>query len=557
MPEHPYGWLSIAPPVVAILLAIVTQRVVLSLLAGLAVGALIITGGDPIQAFVDLLETNLWHSLIQPGQLRIFAFTLLCGAMIGVIHISGGMLGLADAITPWAQSRRSGQLATWCLGLIIFFDDYANCLLIGNAMRPTTDRLKISREKLAYIVDCTAATVAGIALVSTWIAVELAYLREGLSNLDPKISAGLNPFELFVACIPYRFYVIQTLVFVALVAILRRDFGPMLKAERKALAGQFNAPKFMGSNENPYDDGQLVPTSHWTNAGVPLAVTLAVVIWLIYATGAAAVAKSQPGLVGMERIREAFGSADSSLALCYGGLAGLTVAWLMARWRAGIHAERILAAAGRGARIVLPAMAILWVATAMSRMTSNKSVDGQPSTTPYEFKDSRLYTGDFLKQQLLAASDGSPETFARWMPTIVFLLASVVSFCTGTAYGTMGILVPMVVPLAAATVGATSPEELAGSPIFIGTLGCVLSGAIMGDHVSPVSDTAILSAQASSCDLMAHVYTQIVYAAVVGAVSTLLGTVLVGYGVSVWIILPLQVVVLAGVILVFGKRVDG
>jgi Na+/H+ antiporter NhaC len=142
------------------------------------------------------------------------------------------------------------------------------------------------------------------------------------------------------------------------------------------------------------------------------------------------------------------------------------------------------------------------------------------------------------------------------MPTIVFLLASAVSFCTGTAYGTMGILVPMVVPLAAATVGATTAEALAASPIFIGTLGCVLSGAIMGDHVSPVSDTAIMSAQSCACDLMAHVYTQIVYATVVGVVSTILGTLLVGLGISVWIILPLQVVVLAGFILLVGKRVE-
>lgn len=312
MPEHPYGWLSIAPPVVAILLAIITKRVTLSLLIGLASGALIITHGDPIRAFVSLMETNLWMSLVQEDQLRIFSFTLLCGAMIGVIHISGGMVGLAEAIAPWATTRRSGQLATWFLGLLIFFDDYANCLLIGNAMRPTTDRLKISREKLAYIVDCTAAPVAGIALVSTWIAVELAYLREGLDNLDPSISAGLNPFELFVACIPYRFYVIQTLVFVALIGWLKRDFGPMLSAERKALHREFNAPKFAGSSENPYDDGEIVRSSHWTNAAIPLGVTLAIVVWLIYATGSAAVAKKQPGLVGWEQVREAFGSANSS-----------------------------------------------------------------------------------------------------------------------------------------------------------------------------------------------------------------------------------------------------
>jgi Na+/H+ antiporter NhaC len=556
MPEHPYGWLSLAPPVVAVVLAIATRRVLVSLLAGLAIGALVLSHGNPAVALVDLLETQLWTTLTDPGKLRVFAFTLLLGATIGVIYVSGGMRGMVDVVTPWARTRRSGQFATWVLGLLVFFDDYANSLLLGSTLRPTCDRLRISREKLAFLVDSTAAPVAGLALVSTWIAVEIDYVGEGLSNLDATLAVGLNPFELFVACIPYRFYVIQMLLFVPLVALARRDFGPMLRAERRAVAGEAHAAAGTLADD-PYDDGEQVATSHWSNAVVPLGVTLAVVMWLIYATGAANVAASEPDLVGFERFRRTIGAAESSLALYYGALAGLVLAAALARWRVGIAGARVVGAAGRGARVVLPAIAILWLASTMSRMTSNKSVDGRPSATAYEFQEHRLYTGDFLKLQLLSASGGDPTAIARWLPTIVFLLASVVSFCTGTSYGTMGILVPMVVPLAAASIGATAPGDLAGSPVFLCALGSVLAGAVFGDHCSPISDTTILSSVASGCDHIAHVRTQLPYALVVAGVATLLGTLLIGFGVSVWLLLPVQTATLVGLLFMLGRKADG
>lgn len=556
MTEHPFGWFSLAPPVVAVVLAIATRRVLVSLLAGLAIGALVTCGGNPINALVDLLEIHLWSTLTDPGKLRVFAFTLLLSAMIGVIQVAGGMRGLVNLITPWARSRRSGQLATWCLGLVIFFDDYANSLLLGSTLRPTCDRLKISREKLAFLVDSTAAPVAGLALVSTWIAVEIDYVGEGIANLESHLAAGLNPFELFVACIPYRFYVIQALLFVPIVALMRRDFGPMLRAEQIAAAGQQSATATSRFADDLYDDGLGIETTHWSNAVVPLGVTLAVVIWLIFATGAASIAGSQPELTGFAWLRRSIGAADSSVALYYGALAGLTLAVLIARWRVGVAAVRVIGAAGRGARVMLPAIAILWLASTMSRMTSNKSVDGQPSTTAYEFQEQRLYTGDFLKEQLVAASGGDSAAFASWLPTIVFLLSAVVSFCTGTSYGTMGILVPMVVPLVSAAIGAAAPGDLAASPIFLCALGSVLAGAVFGDHCSPISDTTILSSVASGCDHIAHVRTQLPYAMLVAGVATLLGTILVGHGTSVWLLLPLQTAVLVGALWLLGRPVD-
>jgi Na+/H+ antiporter NhaC len=224
------------PPLAAILLAITTRRVVFSLGSGVFLGALILAGGNPLLAVTTMLEDHLWTSLIDPGHLRVFAFTALMGAMVGVIHRSGGMTGVVYLLAPWARGRRSGQLTTWLLGLVVFFDDYANTLLLGTTLRPLADRLKISREKLAYLVDSTAAPVAGLALVSTWVAGEIGFIRAGFADLGDGV-AEADAFRIFVATIPYRFYVLWALMLVPLVALLGRDIGPMWQAEQRASGG--------------------------------------------------------------------------------------------------------------------------------------------------------------------------------------------------------------------------------------------------------------------------------------------------------------------------------
>ena len=234
MSDHPYGWLSLLPPITAIVLAIATRRVLLSLLLGIFAGALLLAGGNPFAAIGDGLELHLWSALTDHDNLRVFAFTLLMGAMVGVVSRAGGMRGLVNAISPWAANRRRGQLVTWLLGLLIFFDDYANTLLLGSTLRPLCDRLKISREKLAFLVDSAAAPVAGLALVSTWVAAEISYVQDGLINAG---ADHINAFNLFVASIGYRFYVLWMLMFVPLIGWLGRDFGPMLRAERSCVSG--------------------------------------------------------------------------------------------------------------------------------------------------------------------------------------------------------------------------------------------------------------------------------------------------------------------------------
>jgi Na+/H+ antiporter NhaC len=606
MPPHPYGILSLLPPVVAIGLAIVTRRAAVSLVVGIYFGALVTTGGDPFTALYNTLEVQLWPTLTDEGKLRVFSFTLLMGAMIGVVCRSGGMRGLIELIAPLAKSRRSGQLMTWFLGLLIFFDDYANTILLGNTLRPLCNRLRISREKLAYLVDSTAAPVAGLALVSTWVAVEIDYLRDGLEMLPA--GTPLKAFDLFLASIPYRFYVLMSLLFVPLVALLGRDYGPMLAAERRSLgtpllgegnlAGEGNLEKDAeGQLEDSMnaDSGQ---PARWFNGVLPILVTLAVVMVLLIVTGkralVAAGAPSDPAL------RDILGAAASSFSLFYGSLAGLTVAALLARSQGILTLGQIISAAGLGARVVLPAIAILWCASSLSRMTGNKSVAGEPTQSAYQFQDHRLYTGDYLAE--LIVPNGSPNLqqapvgekepdpsatqasisnsdFANptgstnsaripveLLPTVVFLLAAVVSFCTGTSYGTMGILLPMVISLTYTMLtssfqGASSVQGVTGdlvvgpdNPILLACVGGVLAGAIFGDHCSPISDTTILSSQACACDHMAHVVTQMPYALTVAVVAVLFGTLPLGWGVSVWYLLPMQAVVLIVFLRIVGRK---
>jgi Na+/H+ antiporter NhaC len=229
MPDHPYGLLSLLPPLAAITLAIVSRRVVISLLVGVFVGALVLQDWNLPAAIVATCKDHLWPSLANADHLRVFTFTLLMGAMVGVIHASGGMHGVVNALSPLARNRRSGQLTTWALGLIVFFDDYSNTLLLGGTMQPLADRLKISRAKLAYLVDSTAAPVAGLALISTWIAVEVGYIDDGFAKL-PVGAVQVDGFGVFIASIPYRFYVLWALALVAIIGATGRDFGPMLAA---------------------------------------------------------------------------------------------------------------------------------------------------------------------------------------------------------------------------------------------------------------------------------------------------------------------------------------
>ena len=573
MLEHPYGWLSLLPPLLAITLAIATRRVVLSLLAGILGGALILSGGDPIVAVASLFENHLWKTATDPTNLRIFTFTLLMGGMVGVISRAGVMHGLIHLVTPWAKDRRRGQLTAWLAGLFIFFDDYANSIVLGNTLRAFSDRLRISREKLAFLVDATAAPVAGIAPLSTWVAIELLQINEGLKNAgvaDQDVSS--QAFELFLWSIPYRFYALWMLAFIPLVAITLRDFGPMRRAERE----MFRTGKSHGRIDAGHTDMDHAKP-RWINAVLPIGLTLGLLVWLLYQTGAGQVIalhgmETFSALPWGERARAIMGKSDSPLALMYGSLAGLVLSTVMARTQHILSWGEIRHATESGMKTMLPAIAILVTAMTLSGMTKGNLP--KPGEQPFAQQETRLYTGVYLSELLLGEEgenrpgadaqgmrDGSEvnrQTHGRrqwltWMfPTIVFLLSAVVAFCTGTSYGTMGILMPMTISLACSLLGGVE-SVAAGHPILLGAIGGVLAGSIFGDHCSPISDTTVLSSQASGCNHLDHVWTQMPYAVVVAAVAVVCGTLPLGFGVSVWILLPLGIVAMIGLLLLLGR----
>lgn len=518
--DHPYGCLSLLPPFCAITLAIATRRVVASLLAGVFVGALVLAHGNPLAALTATCEDHLWKSLSDEDHLRVFVFTLGMGAMVGVMQRGGGMEQVVNKLMPLARGRRSGQLTIWLLGLIVFFDDYANTLLLGHTMRPLTDRLRISREKLAYLVDSTAAPVSGLAIVSTWVATEIGLIQSGFDSL-PGFDQPVDGFAIFLETIPYRFYVLLALLFVPMVAILGRDFGRMLTAEQKAAGASRES-----SANVPMPS---VKGASWHDAFWPVVVMVGVTVALILATGG----QPDPG-AAPPSLLTAFGSGDTYLALVYGSLSGLLTAIALSWGRGIISSSDVRESAFEGASHVVGALAILWAAWALSELT----------------KANHLGTGQYLGGLLQNVLD------VRFLPTAVFILASLIAFATGTSWGTMGILMPLVIAVTYRMLSdagaAVSPEDT----IMVATIGSVLAGAIFGDHCSPISDTTVLSSQSSGCDHIAHVRTQLPYALLAATVSIALGTLPIGFGVSVWILLPACLVALALFLLAVGRRAE-
>ncbi|MEM8734989.1 MAG: Na+/H+ antiporter NhaC family protein [Planctomycetota bacterium] len=549
----PVGWLCILPPLLTIVLAILTKRVVLSLVIGIASAVIILMPspdayraalGDEftwqtfwqessLQFIGEFFETHLWQSLIDKYHLRVFMFTSLLGMQIALIHRMGGMLGIVRLASPLARTRRGGQVLTWMLGLVVFIDDYANTLLLGSTMRPVTDRLKISREKLAFLVDSTAAPVSGLALVSTWVATEIGNMQVGFENAGVDISG--DTFGIFIQTIPSRFYILFALVFVLLCGLFGRDYGPMLAAERRALRDDEENPGPSADDAEQADE--VVATKpRAINAVLPIAVTIGVVVWLLVVTGRGTASfEGLPAFSEIQAWGEVIGGGDSYVALVYGAMAGLIVALILNWSQRILSPAQVKSAMTEGFTHVLIALVVLWLAWTLSALTG----------ADY------LGTGQFLAAWL----EQNASFPVAVLPTIIFLLSAGIAFSTGTSWGTMAIVMPMVIPLVynLLTKQLGLPEVPPDHYLLTATIGSVLAGAIFGDHCSPISDTTILSSRSSDCDHIAHVRTQMPYAMTIGIVAVLCGTLPAGYGVSAWILLPIGIVVLAMVLLIFGR----
>ena len=537
---RPYapGWFSLVPPLVAILLALIFREVITALLAGIWLGALAVAGYDPLSALWRTIDTYAVPALgdVDGGHTQIVVFSLLLGGLVGIVARNGGTQGIVDAVSPFASTSRRGKIATWLAGLAIFFDDYANTLIVGNTMRPITDRLKISREKLAYIVDSTAAPVAAMVPISTWVGYEISLIADGMRiaaaqpGADPALMetlSSVSPFAVFIATIPYLFYPLLALAFVFITSITNRDFGPMAVAERRAAAGdglyRSGAQLAVDTSDSLLQPAQgVVP--RWYNAAIPIVTVILVVLTGLYTSGRASLGANA-------RLMDIFGAADPFATLLWGSFAGCFVAIVLSVTQRILSVKESLDAWLAGMKAMLMAMIILTMAWSLGQVTND------------------LGTAQYLAQIL---SDALP---IEVIPMLVFLTAAAMAFATGTSWATMAILIPVVIPLTVSLGGGEGFMVAGEYSILLGAISSVLAGAIFGDHCSPISDTTVLSSTAAACDHVDHVKTQLPYALLVAALGMAVGDLGTALGLPVWVALLLGVGILVGFLRLLGTSV--
>ncbi len=514
-------WLSILPPLIAIGLALLFKEVLISLFAGIWVGAFI-AGGLRFEGFLGIIKAllrSVEHYVIKAlndgGHLSIIVFSLLVGGMVAIISRNGGMAGVVERMTRYAKTPRSAQFITWLLGVGIFFDDYANTLIVGNTMRSVTDRFRISREKLAYIVDSTAAPVASIAFITTWIGAELGYIGDGIKGV-----AGLEdltPYAIFLESIKYSFYPVLTLGFILFLVWTKRDFGTMLKAEQRARAtGQVKA---LGTEaEEVVETEDLSPVAgaplRARNAIIPVITVILMTIIGLLDTGLSSVygdltnppasdgwaatwAAMEGGFFG--KLGAVIGAADSYVALLWASISGVVVAIILTLSQRIMNIEQTMGSLTSGFKAMFSAIMILTLAWALASTTED------------------LHTATFLVDLL---GDSLNPYF---LPPIIFVLAALISFSTGSSWSTMAILYPIAIPLTWAVATAAGWELEAAHGLLFNVISIVLAASVLGDHCSPISDTTILSSLASDCNHIDHVRTQLPYALTVGTVSLTAG----------------------------------
>jgi Na+/H+ antiporter NhaC len=517
------GWISVAPPLTAILLALMFKRVIPALFAGLWVGAAAISGNGLNgiwQGLLDTYQVYVLNAFANPDHAAVILFSLMICGMVGIVSRNGGMQGIVNHIVRWADSARHATMATTVMGFAIFFDDYANTLVVGNTMRPVTDKLKVSREKLAYLVDSTAAPIASLALVTTWIGYEVGLIGDAVSGID---GYSESAYVIFLHSIAYSFYPLLALLFVVMIAFGTRDFGPMYAAEVKA------RQRSDDHSDHAKADAAaelITPKSgkphRAINAIVPVAVLVITVAVGLWVTGKAA---------GGETLRDIIGSADAYKSLMWASLLSAITAALMSLVQGILDLEQVIDAWYRGLEAMLYACIILLLAWALGETTE------------------LLGTANYLMS--LIGEGFNPG----WLPAMVFVTAAATAFATGSSWGTMGILMPLVIPLTWSVL-QQDPATVADSMhIMYSATASVLCGAVWGDHCSPISDTTILSSLASGCDHIEHVRTQLPYALVVGVVAILLGSLPVAFGMSWWLGLVLGGTLLVLILRLFGKKV--
>lgn len=538
-PQPAFGfgtWISLLPPLVAIALALITREVIISLFAGIWIGALFLASMNPFSATAQTFEMII-TSTSNTDHIAIIIFSLMLGGMVGVMSRGGGTRGIVEVAQVFATNRRQGQIVSGGSSLFLFFDDYANTLIRGNALRPMTDRLLISREKLAYIVDSTAAPLAVSAVITTWIGFEITQIQNSLTALaaqtaDPALAAQLeagaaNAFMIFLHSLPYLFYPLLALAFVAMVIFMNRDFGPMLTAEQRAFSGGGALrPGSMPASDTSLEALQPAKDAprKWYNAALPVVTVIIVALIGLYITGSSGLEAGERSLTNI------IGGADPFAALIWASFSGCAIAILLVVIQGILKLTEALEALVGGMQSMLMAIIILVLAWGLGEVTQ------------------AVGTGPFLASLL---QDTLPLSL---LPGLVFFIAAATAFSTGTSWGTMAILFPVVIPLTIAMgagIGFAGGEHYG---ILLGAVSGVMGGAVFGDHCSPISDTTVLSAMSSACDLIDHVRTQLPYALLVAFVALVVGEIPAAMGVNpLWGLLA-GLIILYGILRIYGKN---
>ncbi len=520
-------WLSILPPLIAIVMALLLKEVISALFFGVLSGTFIMalySGQEPGTALgsglLRVMDTYVVGSIFDIDHAMIIVFTLTIGGMVKIISANGGMQGIVNWLLRRANGPRSGQLMTFVMDLCIFFDDYSNTLMVGNTMRPVADKLKVSREKLAFIVDSTAAPVVAIAFVTTWIGAELSYIQEGIDVIGLEASA----YSVFVNSLKYSFYPLLTLCFVLMIIHSGRDYGPMLKAEREARTK-------VVSDSNSQDNSNK--QAHGIDALLPLLTLIFGTIIGLFITGYDSAIWQDSSQGFFTKLSETIGEANSYLALIWSSIVSLIISVIMTLYRGTLTFGKIMDEMVDGFKVMFNAVLILTMAWSIALVTKH------------------MHTAEFVSAILLKLSL-SPYI----IPALTFLLAALIGFSTGTSWGTMAILYPLILPASWMLCQNQGLGVDATMPLFYSVVASVMAGSVMGDHCSPISDTTIMSSMASGCNHLQHVKTQMPYALTVGAVALFIGILPTSLGLPSWLAFVIAIAILGIIVRFVGKKVE-
>jgi Na+/H+ antiporter NhaC len=520
--EHIPLWLSLLPPLLAIILALVFKEVIISLFSGIWIGSFIASGMRLdslyylVMSFLDVVKEYIVSALNEGGHLSIIVFSILIGGMVAIISRNGGMAGVVLSMSKYAKSPKTAQFTTWLLGIAIFFDDYANTLIVGNTMRAVTDKFKVSREKLAYIVDSTAAPVAAVAFVTTWIGAELGYIGDGLQKLG--LEGEFTPYAVFLSSLKFSFYPFLCLIFILIIIRQGRDFGPMLAAERKARQRTEDwVEDKVGHSDAELEEFTPVANSpkKWYHAAIPVLLVINMTVYGLIDTGLealradmdmdallqsgnstwAAIGAEEGGFGFFRKLGIVIGASDSYIALLWASLTGVVAAIVITVGNRIMSLTKTIQNMIVGFKTMMPALLILTMAWALAITTE------------------QLHTAEYFSYLIT----GKISPFV--LPIVIFILAALIAFSTGSSWSTMAILYPIAIPTSFAICQAAGLDYEHSIQVLYATVSTVLAASVLGDHCSPISDTTILSSLATNCDHIEHVRTQMPYALIVGGVS--------------------------------------